>query len=76
MDNIRIVGGARLSGTVQISGAKNAALPILCTALLADGEHVFRNVPDLRDVHSMCALLRQLGQDARFEDGRVVITQK
>ncbi|MCA9532758.1 MAG: UDP-N-acetylglucosamine 1-carboxyvinyltransferase [Myxococcales bacterium] len=73
MDNIRIVGGARLTGTVQISGAKNAALPILCTALLADGEHVFRNVPDLRDVHSMCALLRQLGQDARFEDGRVIV---
>jgi UDP-N-acetylglucosamine 1-carboxyvinyltransferase len=73
VDNIRIVGGARLSGTVQISGAKNAALPILCTALLADGEHVFRNVPDLRDVHSMCALLRQLGQDARFEDGRVIV---
>jgi UDP-N-acetylglucosamine 1-carboxyvinyltransferase len=61
VDNIRIVGGARLAGTVRISGAKNAALPILCASLLADGEHEFRNVPDLRDILTTAKLLRHLG---------------
>ena len=61
MDNIRIVGGKPLKGTVKISGAKNAALPILCASILADGEHVFRNVPALRDIETTCALLEHLG---------------
>ncbi|MEM7436227.1 MAG: UDP-N-acetylglucosamine 1-carboxyvinyltransferase [Myxococcota bacterium] len=74
MDNIRIVGGARLEGSVQISGAKNAALPILTAALLADGEHVFRNVPDLRDVHTMTKLLGRLGVAAEYRDGRVEVS--
>ncbi|HJK90518.1 MAG TPA: UDP-N-acetylglucosamine 1-carboxyvinyltransferase [Polyangiaceae bacterium LLY-WYZ-15_(1-7)] len=71
MDNLRIQGGARLEGTVRISGAKNAALPILCAALLADGDHRFRNVPQLRDVRTMAKLLRHLGLDAS-QDGNVV----
>lgn len=61
MDNIRIVGGTRLHGTVRVSGAKNAALPILCASLLADGESVFRNVPDLRDIKTTAKLLEHLG---------------
>jgi UDP-N-acetylglucosamine 1-carboxyvinyltransferase len=61
VENIRIVGGTPLQGTVQISGAKNAALPILCASLLADGEHTFRNVPALRDIVTTCALLEHLG---------------
>lgn len=61
MENIRIVGGTALQGTVKISGAKNAALPILCASLLADGDHVFRNVPALRDIVTTCALLEHLG---------------
>lgn len=71
MDNLRIQGGARLEGTVRISGAKNAALPILCAALLADGEHRFRNVPALRDIRTMGKLLGTLGLDVNFneEDG-------
>lgn len=73
MDNIRIQGGAKLEGEVSISGAKNAALPILTAALLADGEHVFRNVPDLRDVHTMTALLERLGAHAAYLDGRVEV---
>ncbi|MBC7172553.1 MAG: UDP-N-acetylglucosamine 1-carboxyvinyltransferase, partial [Polyangiaceae bacterium] len=76
MDNIRIVGGARLEGTVPISGAKNAALPILCASLLADGEHCFRNVPDLRDIHTTIALLERLGQTGSFENGVVHITTR
>ncbi|NCQ60698.1 MAG: UDP-N-acetylglucosamine 1-carboxyvinyltransferase [Myxococcales bacterium] len=71
MDNIRIVGGARLAGSIPISGAKNAALPILCASLLADGDHVFRNVPDLRDIGTMTKLLSHLGLETSFEDGVV-----
>ncbi|MGB5697539.1 MAG: UDP-N-acetylglucosamine 1-carboxyvinyltransferase [Polyangiales bacterium] len=74
MDSIRIIGGERLVGSVPISGAKNAALPILAASLLADGEHVFRNVPDLRDVHTMTRLLERLGARARYADGRVQVT--
>jgi len=74
VDSIRIVGGKRLAGSVAISGAKNAALPIMTAALLADGEHVFRNVPNLRDVHTMTQLLERLGAQAKYEDGRVHVS--
>jgi len=63
VDNIRIEGGTPLRGVLSISGAKNAALPILCASLLADGDSVFRNVPDLRDIGTTAALLRHLGLD-------------
>ncbi|HEY8429082.1 MAG TPA: UDP-N-acetylglucosamine 1-carboxyvinyltransferase [Sandaracinaceae bacterium] len=63
MDNFRIVGGHRLTGTIRVSGAKNAALPILCASLLADGESTFRNVPDLTDIRTTAKLLRHLGLD-------------
>ncbi len=57
MDAIRIRGGRPLRGAVQVSGAKNAALPILCATLLSDGESLLRNVPALRDIDTLCALL-------------------
>jgi len=56
-----IEGGKRLSGEVSISGAKNAALPIMAGAILAPGRHVFENVANLRDVLTMCQLLEILG---------------
>jgi UDP-N-acetylglucosamine 1-carboxyvinyltransferase len=62
MDAIRIRGGKRLHGTIAISGAKNAALPILCATLLSDGESLLRNVPKLRDIDTTAALLRFLGR--------------
>jgi UDP-N-acetylglucosamine 1-carboxyvinyltransferase len=62
MDAIRIRGGKRLHGTIAISGAKNAALPILCATLLSDGESLLRNVPKLRDIDTSAALLRFLGR--------------
>ena len=73
MDNIRIIGGAILEGDVKVSGAKNAALPILTAALLADGAHVFRNVPNLRDVHTMTKLLERLGATASYDHGCVEV---
>jgi UDP-N-acetylglucosamine 1-carboxyvinyltransferase len=61
VDSIRILGGKRLTGTIPVSGSKNAALPLLCASLLADGESTFRNVPDLRDIGTTAQLLRHLG---------------
>jgi UDP-N-acetylglucosamine 1-carboxyvinyltransferase len=61
MDKIVVEGGKRLTGTVAISGAKNAALPILVSALLTDGVCTFTNVPDLQDIRSILLLLESLG---------------
>jgi len=63
MDAIRIRGGAPLRGSIRISGAKNAALPMLCATLLSDGASRLRNVPALRDIETTAALLRFLGRD-------------
>jgi UDP-N-acetylglucosamine 1-carboxyvinyltransferase len=65
MDKIIIQGGHPLSGEVRISGAKNAALPILISSLLTDGANTYSNVPDLRDIDSTKLLLSNLG--ARVE---------
>jgi len=61
MDKLVINGGGRLKGTVQISGAKNAALPIMAASLLAEGPSTIRGVPDLADIRSMGELLGDLG---------------
>mgnify|MGYP003583192980 CR=1 FL=1 len=61
MDTLVIEGGLPLQGSVQISGAKNAALPLLAATLLAPGEHILHNVPDLRDTRTMLRLLETLG---------------
>jgi UDP-N-acetylglucosamine 1-carboxyvinyltransferase len=61
MDKIVIDGGVPLNGSVAVSGAKNAALPALAAALLAEGDHVVRNVPDLADVRTMGRLLASMG---------------
>ena len=67
MDSIVIQGGKRLEGKVRISGAKNAALPILASSLLAEGTSTFRNVPELADISTMGKLLRSMG--CEFERG-------
>jgi UDP-N-acetylglucosamine 1-carboxyvinyltransferase len=61
MDKIVIEGGHRLRGEVRISGAKNAALPILCSAILTGGRCTFKNVPVLNDIRTMGRLLARLG---------------
>jgi UDP-N-acetylglucosamine 1-carboxyvinyltransferase len=61
LQKIVIRGGARLRGEVRVSGSKNAALPILASALLARGRSTFRNVPALGDVRTMGRLLGRLG---------------
>src|SRR4030095_41146 len=71
MDGIRIQGGAALSGSIGISGAKNAALPILCATLLSDGESLLRNVPRLRDIDTTARLLRTLAREAQADPPEV-----
>jgi len=61
MDKIVIHGGRRLEGSVRISGSKNAALPILFSALLTEGVNTYSNVPRLRDIDSTLLLLSRLG---------------
>lgn len=61
MDKIVIKGGKPLQGDVQISGAKNAALPILASALLTSGENTFHNIPDLMDIKTIKKLLKSMG---------------
>jgi UDP-N-acetylglucosamine 1-carboxyvinyltransferase len=61
MDKIVIEGGRPLQGEIQISGAKNAALPLMAATLLTPGWHVLHNVPDLRDTRTMLSLLESLG---------------
>ena len=70
MQYFEIVGGSRLKGAIDISGAKNAALPIMAATLLVEGESVLRNVPDLADVRQMQVLLARLGVTShRDEEG-------
>ncbi|MGI4984015.1 MAG: UDP-N-acetylglucosamine 1-carboxyvinyltransferase [Janthinobacterium lividum] len=73
MDKICIEGGRRLAGDVAVSGAKNAALPILCASLLSAEPLELDNVPDLKDVGTMLALLRQMGVRAEVEGHRVTL---
>ena len=61
MDKLLIEGGARLTGEIAISGAKNAALPILCSALLTAEPVTFTNVPQLNDIGTLLELLGQMG---------------
>ena len=68
MDKLRIRGGRRLAGEVAISGAKNAALPELCAALLTAEPVLLSNVPRLHDVATMLKLLRQMGVAAEQPD--------
>ncbi len=73
MDKIVIEGGRRLVGEVEISGAKNAALPILASSLLTDGESTYTNVPGLQDIVSIKKLLEGLGARVESEGSRVRI---
>jgi UDP-N-acetylglucosamine 1-carboxyvinyltransferase len=66
MDKIRIRGGKRLSGKILISGAKNAALPLMAASLLTDEPLVLVNLPQLADISTMANLLTHLGVDIRM----------
>ena len=74
MQKLAIQGGGRLNGEVRISGAKNAALPILCAGLLPGEPLQLDNVPDLNDVATMRKLLQQMGMAIEADGGRVVLS--
>lgn len=61
LQSMRIVGGCQLNGTIEISGAKNLALPALVASLLTDGKVTFKNVPNLADIKSLLDLLDYIG---------------
>jgi UDP-N-acetylglucosamine 1-carboxyvinyltransferase len=74
MDKFIVNGPTRLEGTIEISGAKNAVLPLMAAALLARGESVIENTPRLRDVNTMVRLLDMLGARVdHAEDGTMTI---
>src|SRR5215510_11810307 len=70
MDRIRIVGGQRLTGTIPISGAKNAALPLMIASLLTRGTLTLHNVPRLADVNLLARILGNHGVDLTFAGKR------
>ena len=67
MDSLLIRGGVPLHGEVQISGAKNAVLPIMAASLLTPEQCVIHNVPDLEDVRTMVRILQSLGAKVQFD---------
>jgi len=74
VDKLRITGGRPLEGEARISGAKNAALPIMCAALLSEAPLALENVPRLMDVSTMAKLLAQMGVELDAGDGgRIVL---
>lgn len=76
MDKMVIQGGSQLNGSVRASGAKNSALKLMFASLLADGKHVFHNVPALADVESARKLLLSLGCQSEFQNNTLVIDSK
>ena len=73
MDKIEIQGGVKLKGEVAISGAKNAALPVMAASILCPGEHLISNVPLLRDITTMGKLLAHMGMGFHKEDDEVIL---
>ena len=65
MDALEIRGGTPLRGEVVVGGAKNAALPLIASALLSGGRNTFKNVPRLKDVETMAAVLAAMGAEVQ-----------
>lgn len=76
MDKMLVQGGNSLNGTVKTSGAKNSALPILFSTLLAEGTHRFKNVPKLKDIESTAQLLSSLGVGTHWEGDQFIVNSK
>src|SRR3989338_11245914 len=73
MDKLVIHGGRRLSGAVDISGAKNAALPVLAATVLSKERSVIRNVPQVADVFTMVKILKSLGARVQHSGSTVEV---
>ena len=73
MDKLIIHGGHPLNGSVKVSGAKNAVLPIMTATIITPGSYKIKRVPDLRDTRTMISLLEIIGAEVNFEDGTLHI---
>jgi UDP-N-acetylglucosamine 1-carboxyvinyltransferase len=73
MDRLVVTGGARLAGSVRVSGAKNSALKVMAASLLAPGRSLLRNVPRIIDCSMMGEVLEHLGATVEWEDGGVAV---
>ena len=73
MNSYLIEGGHKLSGSISISGSKNATLPIIAASILNKGITVIENVPDIRDVRTMCLILQELGCIVKRYDDKLEI---
>ena len=73
MDKIIINGGNPLEGSVEISGAKNAVLPIMAAALMGNGISIITRVPDLRDTRTMIRLMEIIGAKVSFKEGTLTV---
>src|SRR5512139_557448 len=76
MDRILIEGGHPLKGTVRVSGAKNAALPVIAACLLTGGWHRLKRIPNLRDVHTIKLIMSRMGVVFREENGRLAVNSE
>jgi UDP-N-acetylglucosamine 1-carboxyvinyltransferase len=76
MDSMIVRGGKKLFGEVKTSGAKNSSLPLLFATLLAEGKHIFHNVPRLKDIESTCQLLTMFGCGVEFQGNTLCIDVK
>lgn len=75
MDKLIVEGGCKLSGSITISGAKNACLPILAGTILTDEASSISNVPDLKDVFTMVDILNSLGRKVEKTDSRIEVSK-
>ncbi len=73
MDYLSITGPSRLGGEITISGAKNAALPLMAATLLCDSPVVIDNIPDVADIRTLLKLFAKLGSRFTFEDHTLTI---
>ena len=74
MERFRVIGGARLCGTVKVSGAKNSALKLMAASLLAPGKSTITNLPDIADVEYMAELLTRLGCEVSINKDKSSVT--
>ena len=67
MKKLEIIGGKKISGTISISGSKNATLPILASTILTNKKIIIENVPLVKDVETMAELLSNMGSNLKFD---------
>ena len=70
MQKLEIKGGRRLSGTIAISGSKNATLPILAATILTEKKVIIKNIPIVRDVETMALLLSSIGSSVKLNKNK------